>query len=269
MLSAGTDFRCDRVRCDEFLAGRRPLCDDARPRRQHRRTRGRLMSRPASSRTADPCVRALVAAGSALAAAWRRRPRRRARRRAAPARARGTPPPSRARRRPPTSPPTRQGRALGQLDALPRLRRGHEEVPDARGVREADRASRRRTPRTSTTTTRYYGKIQGQLEERPGHRQRHRRPHRLDGRAAASAWATSRSSTRPACRTRRTSCPQLENVDFDPGRKHSLTWQSGFGGLAWNKEKVARRPARPSTTCGRPSSRAGSRCSPRCATRSA
>ena len=28
----------------------------------------------------------------------------------------------------------------------------------------------------------------------------------------------------------------LKNVDFDPGRKHSLTWQSGFGGIVWNKE---------------------------------
>jgi len=32
--------------------------------------------------------------------------------------------------------------------------------------------------------------------------------------------------------------PALANVDFDPGRKQSLTWQSGFGVLAWNKEKV-------------------------------
>jgi spermidine/putrescine transport system substrate-binding protein len=32
--------------------------------------------------------------------------------------------------------------------------------------------------------------------------------------------------------------PALRSVDFDPGRKHSLTWQSGFGVLAWNKEKV-------------------------------
>ena len=32
--------------------------------------------------------------------------------------------------------------------------------------------------------------------------------------------------------------PNLANVDFDPGRTHSLTWQRGFGGLAWNKEKV-------------------------------
>jgi len=32
--------------------------------------------------------------------------------------------------------------------------------------------------------------------------------------------------------------PSLANVGFDPGRKQSLTWQSGFGGLVWNKEKV-------------------------------
>jgi spermidine/putrescine transport system substrate-binding protein len=32
--------------------------------------------------------------------------------------------------------------------------------------------------------------------------------------------------------------PALQNVDFDPGRKNSLTWQSGFGVLAWNKAKV-------------------------------
>jgi spermidine/putrescine transport system substrate-binding protein len=32
--------------------------------------------------------------------------------------------------------------------------------------------------------------------------------------------------------------PALQNVDFDPGRKNSMTWQSGFGVLAWNKEKV-------------------------------
>lgn len=30
--------------------------------------------------------------------------------------------------------------------------------------------------------------------------------------------------------------PELESVRFDPGRKKSLTWQSGFTGLAWNKE---------------------------------
>ena len=32
--------------------------------------------------------------------------------------------------------------------------------------------------------------------------------------------------------------PELENVAFDPGRVYSLTYQSGFGGLAWNKERV-------------------------------
>jgi len=30
--------------------------------------------------------------------------------------------------------------------------------------------------------------------------------------------------------------PNFANVDFDPGRTHSLTWQSGFGGLAWAKD---------------------------------
>lgn len=30
----------------------------------------------------------------------------------------------------------------------------------------------------------------------------------------------------------------LADVDFDPGRAHTLTWQSGFGGLAWAKDKV-------------------------------
>ncbi len=32
--------------------------------------------------------------------------------------------------------------------------------------------------------------------------------------------------------------PELENVAFDPGRVYSLTYQSGFGGLVWNKDRV-------------------------------
>ncbi|WP_336922747.1 polyamine ABC transporter substrate-binding protein [Aquipuribacter sp. SD81] len=32
--------------------------------------------------------------------------------------------------------------------------------------------------------------------------------------------------------------PNLADVDFDPGRTHSLTWQSGFAGIAWNREAV-------------------------------
>lgn len=31
--------------------------------------------------------------------------------------------------------------------------------------------------------------------------------------------------------------PNLQEVDFDPGRKHSLTWQSGYAGIAWNKKR--------------------------------
>lgn len=29
----------------------------------------------------------------------------------------------------------------------------------------------------------------------------------------------------------------LADVDFDPGRAHTLTWQSGFAGIAWNREE--------------------------------
>jgi spermidine/putrescine transport system substrate-binding protein len=32
--------------------------------------------------------------------------------------------------------------------------------------------------------------------------------------------------------------PSLQNPDFDPGRKFSLPWQSGFAGICWNIEKV-------------------------------
>jgi spermidine/putrescine transport system substrate-binding protein len=31
---------------------------------------------------------------------------------------------------------------------------------------------------------------------------------------------------------------KLKDVSFDPGRQYSLTWQSGFGGLAYDKSKV-------------------------------
>jgi spermidine/putrescine transport system substrate-binding protein len=30
----------------------------------------------------------------------------------------------------------------------------------------------------------------------------------------------------------------LQEPDFDPGRNYSLTWQSGYAGLAWNKAKL-------------------------------
>lgn len=30
----------------------------------------------------------------------------------------------------------------------------------------------------------------------------------------------------------------LANISYDPGRNYSLTWQSGFGGFGWNKEKL-------------------------------
>jgi spermidine/putrescine transport system substrate-binding protein len=32
--------------------------------------------------------------------------------------------------------------------------------------------------------------------------------------------------------------PALQNLSFDPGRQHSLTWQSGYAGLGYNKQQV-------------------------------
>ncbi len=32
----------------------------------------------------------------------------------------------------------------------------------------------------------------------------------------------------------------LKDVSFDPGRQHSVTWQSGFAGIGYNKDKVGR-----------------------------
>jgi spermidine/putrescine transport system substrate-binding protein len=34
--------------------------------------------------------------------------------------------------------------------------------------------------------------------------------------------------------------PKLQEVDFDPGRAHSLTWQSGYAGIGYRKDKVGR-----------------------------
>jgi spermidine/putrescine transport system substrate-binding protein len=33
---------------------------------------------------------------------------------------------------------------------------------------------------------------------------------------------------------------KLQDVDFDPGRTHSLTWQSGYAGIGYRKDKVGR-----------------------------
>lgn len=33
--------------------------------------------------------------------------------------------------------------------------------------------------------------------------------------------------------------PSLQEVSFDPGRQHSITWQSGFAGLAYDKTKTS------------------------------
>ena len=44
--------------------------------------------------------------------------------------------------------------------------------------------------------------------------------------------------------------PTLQDVDFDPGRKHSLTWQSRLRRARLEQGEGARRAAEPSPTCG-------------------
>ena len=34
--------------------------------------------------------------------------------------------------------------------------------------------------------------------------------------------------------------PKLQDVDFDKGRQHSMTWQSGYAGIGYRKDKVGR-----------------------------
>ncbi len=34
--------------------------------------------------------------------------------------------------------------------------------------------------------------------------------------------------------------PKLQDVSFDPGRKYSMTWQSGYAGIGYRKDKVGR-----------------------------
>ena len=31
--------------------------------------------------------------------------------------------------------------------------------------------------------------------------------------------------------------PELQTIGYDPGRTHSVPWQGGFGGIAWNKDE--------------------------------
>ena len=75
----------------------------------------------------------------------------------------------------------RQGGQLGELDAVPRLRRQDEDVPDAGELREdqRDQGDVRRGHRGQRLVLR---KDPGPAEERPGHRQGRHRLHRLDGR---------------------------------------------------------------------------------------
>jgi spermidine/putrescine transport system substrate-binding protein len=83
----------------------------------------------------------------------------------------------------------------------------------------------------------YYGKIQGQLKNGQDiGKDIVVLTDWMAGRLIRNGYAQELDLTRIP--NAKNLLPELQNVDFDPGRKHSLTWQSGFGVLAWNKEKV-------------------------------
>jgi spermidine/putrescine transport system substrate-binding protein len=83
----------------------------------------------------------------------------------------------------------------------------------------------------------YYGKIQGQLKNGQDiGKDIITLTDWMAARLIRSGWV--QQLDQAALPNAKNLLPQLRNVDFDPGRKYSLTWQSGFGVIAWNKEKV-------------------------------
>lgn len=83
----------------------------------------------------------------------------------------------------------------------------------------------------------YYGKIQGQLANGDDIGQ---------DIVTLTDWMTARMISQGYVQelneanipNKKNLLAPLVDVDFDPGRKKSLTWQSGFAGIGWNKEKV-------------------------------
>ncbi len=83
----------------------------------------------------------------------------------------------------------------------------------------------------------YYGKIQGQLRNGQDIKQ---------DIIVFTDWMAARCISNgfvqkfdlPSMPNRKNILSELALVDFDPGRQFSLTWQSGFAGVAWNKEKL-------------------------------
>jgi spermidine/putrescine transport system substrate-binding protein len=83
----------------------------------------------------------------------------------------------------------------------------------------------------------YYGKVQGQLANGDDIGQ---------DIVTLTDWMTARMIAQGYVQelddanipNKKNLLPALVDVDFDPGRHKSLTWQSGFAGIGWNKEKV-------------------------------
>ena len=82
----------------------------------------------------------------------------------------------------------------------------------------------------------FYAKVRPAPRGRPGHRSRRVVQHRLDGRPPHPPGLRAAARQRQHPERQGTSSPALKDVEFDPGRKYSLPWQTGFAGIAYNLE---------------------------------
>jgi len=83
----------------------------------------------------------------------------------------------------------------------------------------------------------YYGKVQGQLKRGQDiERDIITLTDWMAGRLIRSGWV--QELDKANIPNAKNLLPALQDVEFDKGRKYSLTWQSGYAGIAWNKAKV-------------------------------
>ena len=159
----------------------------------------------------------------------------------------------------------RQGGPLGQLAGVHRLRREDQEVPHPRDLPAADRDQGDYSEDINDNDS-FYGKIQGQLKNGDDiGKDVIVLTDWMAARLIRLGWVQELDKANiPNAKNLN---PKLQDVDFDPGRKHSLPWQSGYAGIAYRKDKVGHELKTIDDLLDSPTSRARSSCSPRCATR--
>lgn len=83
----------------------------------------------------------------------------------------------------------------------------------------------------------YYGKVQGQLSRGlNAGRDIITLTDWMAGRLIRQGWVQELDHSKLP-NVDKNMLQNLKDVDFDLGRKHSVTWQTGYGGICWNKAK--------------------------------